>query len=109
MQRMGSVIGIRPEKIATYKELHAAAWPGVLDRLSKSNIRNFSIYLKQPENLLFSYFEYHGSDFAADSAAIAADPVTRDWWTHTDPCQQPLETRKEGEWWAAMEEVFHHD
>ena len=109
MQRMGSVIGIRPEKIATYKELHAAAWPGVLDRLSKSNIRNFSIYLKQPENLLFSYFEYHGSDFAADSAAIAADPVTRDWWTHTDPCQQPLETRKEGEWWASMEEVFHHD
>ena len=109
MQRMGSVIGIRPEKIATYKELHAAAWPGVLDRLSKSNIRNFSIYLKQPENLLFSYFEYHGTDFAADSAAIAADPVTRDWWTHTDPCQEPLETRKEGEWWASMEEAFHHD
>ena len=74
-----------------------------------ANIRNFSIYLKEPENLLFSYFEYHGIDFAADSAAIAADAVTREWWTHTDPCQQPLETRKQGEWWASMEEVFHLD
>jgi L-rhamnose mutarotase len=25
------------------------------------------------------------------------------------PCQQPLATRKEGEWWAMMDEVFHHD
>ncbi|TGW05063.1 L-rhamnose mutarotase, partial [Mesorhizobium sp. M2D.F.Ca.ET.145.01.1.1] len=23
--------------------------------------------------------------------------------------QEPLATRKEGEWWAAMDEVFHHD
>jgi L-rhamnose mutarotase len=23
--------------------------------------------------------------------------------------QQPLDTRKEGEWWAEMEEVFHTD
>ncbi|TIM36778.1 MAG: L-rhamnose mutarotase, partial [Mesorhizobium sp.] len=25
------------------------------------------------------------------------------------PCQEPLPTRKEGEWWASMDEVFHHD
>jgi L-rhamnose mutarotase len=25
------------------------------------------------------------------------------------PMQRPLETRKEGEWWAEMEEVFHID
>jgi L-rhamnose mutarotase len=25
------------------------------------------------------------------------------------PMQQPLDTRKEGEWWAEMEEVFHTD
>jgi L-rhamnose mutarotase len=27
----------------------------------------------------------------------------------TDPCQKPLVERKEGEWWVAMEEVFHQD
>jgi L-rhamnose mutarotase len=25
------------------------------------------------------------------------------------PMQQPLDRRKEGEWWAEMEEVFHTD
>jgi len=25
------------------------------------------------------------------------------------PMQEPLATRKEGEWWAEMEEVFHLD
>ncbi|MCG2791214.1 MAG: L-rhamnose mutarotase, partial [Actinomycetia bacterium] len=25
------------------------------------------------------------------------------------PMQEPLDTRKKGEWWAEMEEVFHQD
>lgn len=109
MQRMGSVIGVRPEKIETYKRLHAAVWPDVLRMIEACNIKNYSIYLKEPENLMFSYFEYHGLDFAADMAKMAADPRTQEWWAVCMPCQAPLETRKEGEWWADMEEVFHHD
>lgn len=109
MQRMGMVIGLKPEKVAEYKRLHADTWPSVLERLSKSHIRNYSIFLKEPENLLFSYWEYHGDDFEADAARIAEDPETQRWWTHTDPCQIPLSTRKDGEFWARMEEVFHLD
>jgi L-rhamnose mutarotase len=109
MQRMGMVIGLKPEKVAEYKRLHAAVWPEVLSMISACNIANYSIFLKEPENLLFSYFEYHGKDFAADSAKMAADPKTQKWWSVCMPCQKPLETRKEGEWWASMEEVFHHD
>ncbi|TIM22767.1 MAG: L-rhamnose mutarotase, partial [Mesorhizobium sp.] len=30
-------------------------------------------------------------------------------WALCMPCQEPLPTRKEGEWWASMDEVFHHD
>jgi len=40
---------------------------------------------------------------------MAADPQTQAWWKLTDPCQEPLETRKPGEWWASMEEFFHTD
>ena len=58
---------------------------------------------------LFSYFEYAGSDFAADTARMAADPRTQEWWSICEPCQQPLADRASGEWWAGMEEVFHHD
>ena len=109
MKRMGMVIGIAPERIAEYKRLHAAVWPGVLERIAASGIRNYTIYLREPENLLFASWEYLGSDLQADMAAIAADPETQRSWTFTDPCQRPLATRAPGEHWAAMEEVFHVD
>jgi len=109
MQRMGLVIGIKPEKIDEYKRLHAAVWPDVLTQIHDSNIRNFTIFLREPENLLFGYWEYHGSDFQADMALMAQDPKTQEWWAYTDPCQSPLASRAEGERWSMMEQVFHTD
>ena len=106
---MGMVIGIAPDRIAEYKRLHAAVWPGVLDRIAASNIRNYSIFLREPENLLFGTWEYHGDDLETDMAAIASDPETQRWWTFCDPCQRPFESRAAGEHWAAMKEVFHVD
>ena len=112
VQRYGSVIGIKPEDIEEYKRLHADAWPGVLKQIKECNIRNYSIYLGELEEgkyYLFSYFEYVGKDFKADMAKMAADQTTQKWWKHTDPLQVPVPTRKQGEWWAKMEEVFHSD
>ena len=107
LQRYGSVIRIKPEAIEKYKHYHAHVWPEVLETIRRCNIRNYSIYLK--DDYLFAYYEYHGDDYQADMAKMAADPKTREWWTITDPMQQPLETRRQGEWWAVMEEVFHTD
>ena len=109
MKRYGSVIGIRPEKLEEYKQLHAAVWPKVLEQIRRSHIRNYSIYLREPENLLFSYFEYCGSDFEGDMSRMAEDPETQSWWAVCTPCQEPLASRKPNEHWAAMEEVFHCD
>lgn len=109
MKRIAQVIGIKPEIVEEYKRIHAEVWPTVLERIAASNIRNYSIFLRQPENLLFAYMEYHGDDWEADTAAIAADPETKRWWEITDPMQTPLDSRDEGEWWASMEEVFHTD
>jgi L-rhamnose mutarotase len=106
---MGMVIGIAPERIADYKQLHAEVWPQVMAALRAANVRNYSIFLREPENLLFGYWEYHGGDFEADMARVAADPETRRWWTYCAPCQQPLESRAPGEHWAMMEQVFFMD
>jgi len=35
-----------------------------LDKILECNIRNYSIYFK--DDLLFSYFEYHGCDLKSD-------------------------------------------
>ena len=109
MKRYGQVIGIRPEAIAEYKRIHAAVWPDVLKQIKASKLSNYSIFLKEPENLMFAYYEYHGDDYEADMAAMAADPRTQEWWAICKPMQAPLDTRKDGEWWAEMEEVFHED
>ena len=112
IQRYGSVIGVKPEMIEEYKRLHANPWPGVINKLRNCNITNYSIYLRELEHgkfYLFSYFEYTGNDFDRDMAKMAADPVTLEWWKHTDPCQIPIPARGEKEFWASMEEVFHMD
>lgn len=107
MRRYAMVLGLRPEAEQRYKEHHAAVWPAVLETIRACNIRNYSIYLRN--HTLFSYFEYHGSDFAADMARMAADKITQDWWALMMPMQDPFLDRADGEWWAAMEEVFHLD
>jgi L-rhamnose mutarotase len=99
------VIRVKSEKFEEYKQLHAQVWPDVLKMIKECNIRNYSIYHK--EGYLFSYFEYVGGDFESDMAKMAADPTTQKWWDVCKPCQEPLETRAEGQWWASMEEVFH--
>ena len=107
MKRYGMVIRIHPEKLDEYKAYHAQAWPEVLDMIKQCNIQNYSIYHK--DGYLFSYFEYTGADFDADMEKMAAHSKTQEWWEIMKPMQVPLDTRKEGEWWAEMEEVFHLD
>lgn len=109
MLRKAMMIKLNAEKAEEYKRLHATAWPSVLRQITASHIRNYSIFLREPENLLVGIFEYHGTDYDADMKAMADDPETQKWWALTDPCQAPLESLAPGEWWAPMEEVFHHD
>jgi len=107
MKRYGQVIRLKPGAFETYTAHHARVWPEVLDTIRRCNIRNYSIYYK--DGYLFAYFEYHGHDFEADMARMAADPKTQEWWAIMKPLQEPLPTRAEGEWWADMKEVFHTD
>ena len=107
MKRFGQVIRVKPDRLEEYNAYHANVWPEILDMIRKCKIRNYSIYHR--DGYLFAYFEYVGDDFDADMAKMAADPTTQKWWDLCKPCQEPLETRAEGEWWTSMEEVFHYD
>jgi L-rhamnose mutarotase len=98
---------LRDDHRDEYLALHKNVWAEVLERLRRSNIVNYSIFLR--DGLLFSYFEYVGDDFAADMAAMTEDEATRRWWDLTDPCQEPVKSAAVGERWAPMTEVFHSD
>ena len=107
VKRYGQVLHVRPEHRDEYVRQHAAVWPGVLEQIRRSNIRNYSIFLL--DGVLFAYFEYVGSDFAADMRAMAADPETQRWWALMEPMQQKWPSASAEEWWTNMTEVFHVD
>ncbi len=112
IKRVGSVVGVNEETLQQYILLHDHVWPEVLKRIHDSNMRNYSIFVGQLDDgkyYLFSYFEYIGDDFDRDMAAIAADPVTRDWWKLTDPLQRRVLGTPVGDQWKMMKQVFHTD
>lgn len=108
VKRFASLIGLKAGKEKYYRELHASVWPAIIDRLRKSNIRNYSIYISEIEGkkYLISYLEYTGDDYEGDMQAIANDPDTQQWWKETDPCQFRLPSRKPDEKWSDLEMVF---
>ncbi|MDD3194354.1 MAG: L-rhamnose mutarotase [Paludibacter sp.] len=104
MKKIGQMIRLKAEGEAEYVRLHAEPWPGVVDQIYRSNIRNYSIF-KRGLNL-FACFEYVGDDFEKDMAAMAADKATQKWWEAVKPLMEPLDDRLPGEFWSDMEEIF---
>lgn len=105
MQRFGSAIRLRQERRDEYLALHAQVWPGVEAALTRANIRNYTIFVR--DDLLFAYYEYVGVDHAADLATVAADADTARWWVLTDQCQEQLPGTPEGSQWAPLVEIWH--
>jgi L-rhamnose mutarotase len=107
VRRYGFAIQLKPERAEEYLRLHEAVWPEVQARMAASHIRNYTIFYFG--GWLFNYWEYTGQHYEENMAAIEADPSTQKWWALTMPCQQPVEGRQPGEWWAKMDEVYHQD
>lgn len=107
MKRCGEIIRIRPDRLEEYKRYHVNPWPEVNVMIKECNIQNYTIF--SYGEYLFACYEYVGDDFEADMAKMAADPKTQEWWALVKPLQEPFEDRREGEWWAGAQEVFHLD
>jgi L-rhamnose mutarotase len=111
VRRFGQVIGLKPGKQLIYNMLHAHPWKPINKMIKECNIQNYSIYETELDGklYLFSYFEYTGNDFDADTARMAKDQVTQAWWKLTDPCQIRLPGTPEGAQWKQIPEVYHLD
>ena len=107
MTRYGQVIRLKDGALDEYVKYHSDVWPEVLETITACGIRNYTIFHKN--GWLFASFEYHGDDFEAVSQKMAECPHTQKWWDIMMPMQEPVEFRREGEWWCTMDEVFHCD
>jgi L-rhamnose mutarotase len=109
-RRFAWITGLKPEKAAYYKDLHAHPWQAINKKLKECNIQNYSINLKEIDGklYLFSFLEYTGNDWEGDMKKMADDPETQRWWKETDPCQAPLpDAAAKGKIWSDMEEVYY--
>lgn len=107
LRRVAQIIQLNPEDEAAYVRYHEQVWPTVLATITACNISNYSIFLRN--GLLFSYFEYSGSDFTADMEKMSACVDTQRWWSIMDPMQSTMPDALPGEKWSDMREVFHFD
>jgi len=93
------------EVIERYKRYHREAWPEVIARLKEIGITEMKIYLIGRR--LFMYMEaIDGFDPDRDFPKLNDLPRYREWDALMSSMQERVPEARDGEWWAAMEEVF---
>ena len=106
MKRYGMVIGVRPEKLEEYKRLHAAVWPEILRLLTEAACAA-TIRSSRRTSCCSATSNITATILKPAFQRMNAEPIVKEWYAVCEPCQVPLATRKPGEWWAEMAEVFH--
>lgn len=102
VQRVASLMRLKPGAEEEYERRHQAVWPELLDLLKQTGIRNYSIYRNGLD--LYSYLEVDSSERLDD---LAQNPVMRRWWKHMEPLMEynPDSTPQQ----TSLPEVFHLD
>lgn len=91
-RRSAMVTRLKPEKEAEYRVLHQTTWPGIVDRMTRMEYHDFSIFLIELGDELYEmfYVEFVGTDADQDRMGSRADPAYERWVKQTDACQKPL-------------------
>jgi L-rhamnose mutarotase len=76
VERVCFLARVRPDRLAEYRERHAAVWPDMLAALRAAGWGNYSIFLAD-DGLLVGYLETE--DYQAALAAMAATDVNQRW------------------------------
>ncbi|WP_438305409.1 L-rhamnose mutarotase [Streptomyces sp. HUAS TT11] len=104
MQRVCFLLKVRGDRIAEYRERHAAVWLEMLAALSATGWRNYSLFLRD-DGLLVGYLETE--DFAAAVAGMEATDVNARWQADMAPYFESLDGARPDEAMKPLSEVFH--
>lgn len=91
-KRSAMITRVKPEKEAEYRLLHQSTWPGTVDRMTRMEYHDFSIFLVELGDEIYEmfYVEFVGADAGKDKMGSVAEPAYERWVKQTDPCQKPL-------------------
>ncbi|MFI8287850.1 L-rhamnose mutarotase [Streptomyces sp. NPDC085614] len=104
MQRVCFLLKVRTDRLAEYRERHSAVWPEMLEALSNSGWRNYSLFLRE-DGLLVGYLETE--DFAAARALMEATGVNVRWQAEMAPFFEALDGQAPDASMLPLSEVFH--
>jgi len=102
VKRIGSRMKLNPGFREEYRKRHDEIWPEMVRLMKNEGIGNYSIFLDEDTNTLFSYFEFSGSYSSRDHSA---NEIVKRWWKHmadimeTNPDNSPVT--------VTLEQVFY--
>jgi L-rhamnose mutarotase len=96
-----------PGIVETYKSHHREVWPEVQASFKRAGVEQMDIYLLG-RRLVMVVEMRDGLDYrTAFNAHAASNPRVVEWERMMKSLQEPSTEARAGEWWAAMELVFH--
>lgn len=104
VQRVCFQLQVAPDRLAEYRERHAAVWPDMLRAIEASGRRNYSLFLRD-DGLLIGYYET--DDDEAAQAALEADPRTAPWEAEMAEFFVSLDGSRADQGAPRLVEVFH--
>ncbi|MGC0327951.1 L-rhamnose mutarotase [Streptomyces sp. SAI-170] len=104
MQRVCFLLKVRQDRLDEYRERHAEVWPEMLQALTATGWRNYSLFLRD-DGLLVGYLETE--DFQAALAGMEATDVNARWQKEMAPFFEALDGARPDEAMKPLTEVFH--
>jgi L-rhamnose mutarotase len=104
VKRYCFLLQVRPERLAEYRQRHAAVWPEMLAALRDTGWHNYSLFLRD-DGLLVGYVE--SDDLDAARRAMAATDVNARWQAEMAPFFTGPAGRRPDEGFLLLDQVFH--
>ena len=107
MKRVAFLLKVKEDKIEEYKHHHEKVWPEMLEALSRTGWKNYSLFMRD-DGLLFGYFETPDS-FQAALAGMSQEEINTKWQEFMAPYFEGIKGAHADEGMIQLEEVFHLD
>ena len=104
MERVCFLLRVRPDRLDEYRERHRAVWPDMLQALSETGWRNYSLFLRA-DGLLVGYFET--DDLDAALAGMQEREVNARWQSDMAPFFELPQDGRPDTGFERLEEIFH--
>ena len=107
IKRVGFLLKVKEDLLEEYTAHHETVWPGMLEALTRSGWRNYSIFAR-PDGLLFGYFEAN-TDFETSLESMDHEEVNAGWQEFMAPYFEIPEGARPDQMMAELDEIFHLD